>query len=220
MQIIPELDKAIVDLIQPNFENGPWICGGACMSWIQREEVPDTRDIDVYFKNEQQRQEFIRRLSSVNDYEPAEQDSKFDWLFVNGKGIKKEKDKPYQYTVVMDTNNSLTVWITIGQKQWTIQAIKLYYSDNINQIFDKFDITACKISTDGKTFRVGSPHTVHHIFEKIIDIPVLKKNSVARIVKYMAKGYSLTEETYDRLIFDNETIWDFGYDNSLEYSEQ
>ena len=195
---IPAVDKQIVDLINPNFETGPWICGGACMNWIQGQEIPDHRDIDVYFKNATQWQLFVDQMKKVG----------YDTL------------NNFSYTHVTDTKNSLTFWLESGNRKWTIQAIKLYYSDSIEEVFSKFDITACKISTDGQKYKVGSLDTVNHIFNKILDIPELKNNSVARVVKYLSKGYTLTEETYEKLITSQTTVWDFNYDSSLEYSEQ
>jgi hypothetical protein len=199
---IPSDDKTIVDIIQPDFENGPWICGGACMSWIQGEEVPSFRDIDVYFKNETQRQQFVDKLRNIH-----------------------LTDSKFSHSMVQDTENSSTMWIHEKDergndvRQWTVQAIKLYYSNTVEEVFGKFDITACKIATDGKTYRVGSLDTIDHIKNKIIDIPSLKQNSVSRITKYLAKGYILTEDTYNRLIFATDTVWDFKYDHSLEYSK-
>jgi hypothetical protein len=195
---IPQLDKQIVDLIKPDFVNGPWICGGACMSWIQGQELPAYRDIDVYFKNETQWHLFVTQMKKI-------------YVDTNGK---------FSYTHVTETDNSLTFWLKAAGHQWTIQAIKLYYSETIEEIFSKFDITACKIATDGNTFKVGSSETVNHIFNKIIDIPDLKLNSVARVIKYLAKGYTLTEETYDKLSASTTTVWDFKYDTGIEYSEQ
>jgi hypothetical protein len=195
---IPQIDKQIVDIINPDFESGPWICGGACMSWIQGEELPTYRDIDVYFKNATQWQLFVTQMKKI-------------YPDTNGR---------FSYTHVVETDNSLTFWLQADGHQWTIQAIKLYYSETIEEIFSKFDITACKIATDGKTFKVGSPETVNHIFNKIIDIPELKLNSVARVIKYLSKGYTLTEETYDKLSASTTTVWDFKYDTSIEYSEQ
>lgn len=195
---IPYIDKQIVDLIKPNFETGPWICGGACMSWIQGSEIPAYRDIDVYFKNATQWKIFVDQM----------------------KKIAVDTKNKFSYTHVFDSENSLTFWLKADDRTWTIQAIKLYYSESIEEIFSKFDITACKIATDGNTYRVGSPDTVNHIFNKILDIPELKLNSVARVIKYLSKGYTLTEDTYDKLTASTTTIWDFQYDNSIEYSER
>lgn len=192
---VPEYDQEIVKIINPDFEKGPWICGGAPMAWVQGEDIGQYRDVDVYFKSAAQQIKFVMDMQVAIGY---------------------------QFEGVCDTTNSTTFRMYSEKnrdKHWTVQAIKLYYSEIVEEIFEKFDITACKIATDGKSLRIHEDDTIHHIFDKILHMDDLKNNAVARCVKYMAKGYSLDQETYDKIAFASNTTWNFGYDSASEYSE-
>lgn len=199
MQIIPWVDRKIVKLIEPDFENGPWICGGACIQWFQGKEVSKYSDIDIYFKNDAQRTEFVSNLTKKS----------------------LEDNAKFKFEHVVDTANAHTFNIKIDSNTWKLQAIKLYSGDTIQDVLDQFDINACKISTDGHQFVFGSDNTVQDILYQKINIPVIKKNSISRVIKYMGKGYDLTEDAFDLLFNSNaDLITDFNYDPNTEYNNE
>lgn len=196
LDIIPEEDRKLVELIHPDFENGPWICGGACINWLQNTPVPFHSDVDVYFKNSHEHKEFINRMCASDEGD-------------------------FKYRCEFDSTNATTFTITNNDKKWKVQAIRLYYNDTIFKVLNAFDIDACKIGLGRNEFVFGSDNTKEHILNKILYIPKLKTNSISRVVKYMIKGYDLTEETYE-LMFnsDNNLTTDFDYDPNKEYSEK
>jgi hypothetical protein len=50
---VHEDDRAVVNLIDPEITNGPWIAGGAVLNWYNNEPI-DYSDIDVFFKDQKQ----------------------------------------------------------------------------------------------------------------------------------------------------------------------
>ena len=50
---VHEDDRAVVNLIDPEITNGPWVAGGAVLNWYNNEPI-DYSDIDVFFKDQKQ----------------------------------------------------------------------------------------------------------------------------------------------------------------------
>lgn len=57
------IDARILDMIRPDFENGPWIAGGAALSSYLGLDN-DGADIDVWFKNSKQFDETLIAIKS------------------------------------------------------------------------------------------------------------------------------------------------------------
>lgn len=46
-------DQAILDLVRPNLETGPWIAGGSVLRWIDKRPV-GFHDIDIFVRDQEQ----------------------------------------------------------------------------------------------------------------------------------------------------------------------
>jgi hypothetical protein len=64
---IPEADYYPVNVISPDIDDGPWIAGGAVLSWYFGEEVLSGQDIDVFCKNKLQADAVVNQVLSCPD---------------------------------------------------------------------------------------------------------------------------------------------------------
>jgi hypothetical protein len=186
-------DKPIVEIIAPNMVNGPWIAGGACIHWLRNEgslthSVQHWTDIDIYCSSTKQIEEVLERMLNA---------------------------KIYDVVVSHDSNNAVSLHVRkkgIGAsgKLYTIQIIKKTVYNTPEDVINDFDIIACKIISDGNDY-IAADQTLADIYNKVVRIEKLKPESSRRLLKYLAKGYSLDADTYKRLGEQKETIWSFGY---------
>ena len=49
---IPRVDRRVLNLVNPNIENGPWIAGGSVIRWMQGLSMNSFSDIDVFFHDQ------------------------------------------------------------------------------------------------------------------------------------------------------------------------
>lgn len=185
-EIFPSADDmTIIDIIEPTMANGPWIAGGACIHWLSNPyvSVSGITDIDVYVKDTDQ----------LN--------------FLRQKILTSSR---YSSSLVSNTGNAVTFKI-VGPKTWIVQIIKVHTGNTPAEVLDDFDIQACKIITDGHNI-YAEPNALDDAANKIIRINNIKEDSVRRITKYLMKGYSLDEDTFNRLSSFPEVNWDFEYE--------
>jgi hypothetical protein len=97
---------------------------------------------------------------------------------------------PFSY---IETDNSYT-FTPNTDDGIQVQFIKKRFYNDLSEIFDDFDITACKISTDGVDF-YASDDTYHHIDNNILHIEKFHDKSIKRFTKYVQYGFAPTKET-------------------------
>lgn len=102
--------------------------------------------------------------------------------------------------------------LTFSYNDYMIQIIKMY-TGTVETVLNSFDITACKVATDGFEL-FAMPNAIDHIQEKKIEILEPKPESVRRVIKYLIKGYSLDDTTFDRIAAKQDTVWKYGYESA------
>jgi hypothetical protein len=185
-------DQEPVSIIEPDFEQGPWIAGGAALRWYQRLPVGES-DIDVFCKDSRQAQSVIDKIKSYNRF-----------------NVKHESD------------NAITIeyhrkddWAT----SWTIQIITRRYFSSLREVIDNFDITVCQIGTCGREW-LTAPPTARDIREHNLRFTgKLHPTSVKRLTKYWVYGFRPVEGTLENLVLDANVKWKFDdigdYDNAF-----
>jgi len=106
-------------------------------------------------------------------------------------------------------NGELTTFKKDGVK---IQLVTKLYYDNMENVIDTFDITACRHITDGKII-VTKYSSIRDTFKKRINLHVIHYPSATmkRIQKYIQKGFVLTNsavETYIDHIYTSGAVGD------------
>ena len=179
-------------------KDGPWIAGGAALAWYKGETIDSLTDVDIFFANK----------------------DNFDWVdkifndvLTNPNDKLDDFSKLFSKDVLVGTNpyihrshNATTIRFSIQTKIYTIQLIKARFHDNIQSVIDSFDISVCKVATDGKHFYLGE-NTAHDINNKILRYDgEFKMNSLPRILKYQTYGYKPTDELVQRMR-DSESLY-------------
>lgn len=181
---IPKYDTIAVELIEPDMHRGPWIAGGAALQWYQDKEV-GLHDIDVFCRTPQQAQQLIDKL--LRKYSDNTQ-----LLF--------KSENAYTISVIPDRYVA---------KSWKIQIITKEYFDNVEQVLNRFDITVCKIATDGFTWHLG-PQMAADLRTRTLRMVYVKPDSIKRYSKYMAYGFMPTDGLFEQVV--TAADWDLEVD--------
>lgn len=168
---VPLEDSEPFTLIKPNMKTGPWIAGGTALLWYQGKPA-GLHDIDVFCKNEQQARKIIDRL------------------------VRENNDKTH---VLFESENAVTISLTCGGKSWKIQVIIKEFFNTVADVVDRFDITVCKIATDGFSWHKG-PQQAADLRTRSLRMTHIKGDSIKRYSKYMAYGYRPVEGLYDDIL--------------------
>jgi hypothetical protein len=161
----------LIELLPKCTENGPWIAGGSLHRTYRK--IPLTNaDVDVFFKNKEQFEQFVAAISLRS-------------LFSNYK---------IESTIYSEWHCTLT--IKYMDVDWKIQCVTFKYFDNIEELFKSFDINVCRIAYDGTNVVCGE-----NVLNEI-NSNKLKFNegsiyypsvTLKRLVKYVKMGYDVED---------------------------
>lgn len=187
LETVVEEDLEPASLINPR-PTGPWICGGAVLSWYQGRPVAAS-DIDVFCFDQQQ----------------------FD-------GVQNALMETGRAVVSIDTKNAITFMYTSENKidTWKIQLIKKSFYDNIENVLDSFDISVCKIGTNGHRY-IANDQTYNDIHNRVLRMEYpLREGAVKRFAKYIAYGYIPVSGLHQEIVSNTETKWEFDFSEDYD----
>ena len=204
MNTVHKDDQEIVDILQLNIHNGPWIAGGAVLNWYN--DTPVQSDIDIFCANEKQAKALLKRIKlSVSNY-------KCTVVYDTDNAITLDviKYKPEESTAF--TMVSLT---PVVLEQWKLQIIKHKYYNSMQDIVDAFDISVCQIATAGDEW-IMCDNTAKDIRERNLRMILpLRKSSAKRLLKYWSYGYRPVDglvESMDKEVYFEKTVkGDYGF---------
>jgi len=173
--LVNESDRVAVFAIKPDMKAGPWIAGGAVLRWYQGQSIA-LNDIDIYCNSVHQATELAKRLHKQFPNIEEQFSSKF----------------------------ATTYFVNTPDKDWTIQIIKTRDFDDPQDIISGFDISVCKLVTDGTTLAVGK-HTAYDIKHNLLRIDDIRPDSIKRFAKYIAYGYMPVEGLFNRIVNNPES---------------
>lgn len=239
MRTICHIDDAqMIELISPNLETGPWICGGAALSWYNNKPA-GLSDIDVFFASEEQFRTHTEKFSDLKSAYPklilcGTHASINATTYKIGIATPPESLVRSIATPPVSLVRSLAAKILnlglttepsflsipiseLTVPTWNVQYIKHTFYDNIDQVLDQFDITVCKIGTDGNSFytAAGAAADIHN---KVLRMKYpLKSECVKRLFKYWSYGYEPTHDLLDKIQLEQQQLnWEF--DDSDSYN--
>jgi len=184
-------DRIIVNAINPNMETGPWIAGGAALAWYNGDHVGRS-DIDIFSRNVGQFHDMHATIMKLGAHIVYQSES------ANTYGLNDEN----------------------GTKIYTLQLICRRYFDTAQELLENFDISVCKVVTDGDHFVLGDG-TALDINDKVLRMRTpLNQDAVKRLVKYWCYGYYPTDELLEEVRTDTNLKWQFvgqdgEYDNAF-----
>lgn len=221
-----EFFKSVVDAVNPNFDTGPFIAGGYPMRVYMGADLW-CHDVDIFCTSPEQ-VEYIRSLFFIEKNEICINDEddtfiKNDKISVNivednttmwkkNNLVAKELVRKNWY--MHESNNAYTISSSVDQRK-IVQIIKKPV-DSIEDLFNNIDATCCRIATDGKDF-IASDETYHAIEHKIFDVPNVRNNTIKRMTKYVAYGFTPSQETIQKLHARKDSLeWNFINDSDYQ----
>ena len=161
----------LIELLPKCTENGPWIAGG-CLHRTYRKLPLTNADVDVFFKNKEQFEQFVSAISLTS-------------LF-SGYTIES--------TIYSEWHCTLT--IKYMDVDWKIQCVTFKYFDNIEELFKSFDINVCRIAYDGTNvvYEDGILNQINNNKLKFNEGSIYYPSvTLKRLVKYVKMGYDIED---------------------------
>ena len=185
-----EFFTKLIEALPVDIENGPWIAGGFPLS-VYRSDDLFSHDIDYFFKNNDQYMDYVNKFKTIFNELDVKVEGEEEGVFNTCKEIMLLLSKPFN---CIETDNSYTFSPNNENCHHKVQFIKKQFYNSLEDVFDDFDITACKIATDGIDF-YASDETYHHIDNNILHINKFHQKSIKRFTKYVQYGFKPTKET-------------------------
>lgn len=161
----------LIELLPKCTENGPWIAGGSLHRTYRK--IPLTNaDVDVFFKNKEQFEQFVSAISLSS-------------LFSNYK---------IESTIYSEWHCTLT--IKYMDTEWKIQCVTFKYFDNIEELFKSFDINVCRIAYDGTNvvYADGVLNDINNNKLRFNQGSIYYPSvTLKRLVKYVKMGYDVED---------------------------
>ena len=168
-----------VTVINPNFETGPWIAGGAGLRWYQGIPVGES-DIDVYCSSPMQAEKVQQAL--------------FDLMICSQR---------------YKSDNAVTLEVSKDNQTWTVQIIKKNYFTEMQKVIDSFDISVCQVATDGNTYLLGKHTAKDIRERNLRMRMPLQADALKRLVKYWTYGYRPVDGLLDAIQNNPVGRWEF-----------
>ena len=151
--------------------DGPWVAGG-CLHRTYRKLPLENADVDVFFKNKEQFEQFVS-VMSLNSFTA---------------GYKIES------TIFSEWHCTLT--IKYMDVDWKIQCVTFKYFDNIEELFKSFDINVCRIAYDGNNV-IYEQNVLNEIKSNTLKFNegsiYYPSVTLKRLVKYIKMGYDVED---------------------------
>jgi hypothetical protein len=198
----PITDKTYRRLIKQfiphcNFKTGAWVAGGSVRKvWF---DLPwESQDIDLFFANQDQFDQLKTHLSKI----PITDNTAIFDLDLNFQSIAPLKSTNL---AEYETNNAVTYTVytdkEFDHKPFKIQAIKRYFVNNINELFQSFDFTVTQFATDGKIM-VTTRQALKDCEEKRLQMieGTARSINALRTIKYTAYGFEPVDALMEQVI--------------------
>jgi hypothetical protein len=156
-------------------EQGPWLAGGSI--WKAIENTPIEHDIDFFFANREQYNEFIRTIKAI----------------------------PYVYRIVNNKENPFN--LSLGyhvhgngyNKTIKVQLIHYKFFPTMKELLDGFDFTACQFGFDGTHLYTGNTALDDLRNREIIFNNVRSVTSSAiHLKKYLDRGFKVPTKEQEK----------------------
>jgi hypothetical protein len=168
-----------VSVINPNFEKGPWIAGGAGLRWYQGIPVGES-DIDVYCSSPMQAEQLQQKI------------------FASMACTEKYK-----------SDNAVTLEVSKDDQTWTVQIIKKNYFTDMQKVIDSFDLSVCQVATDGNTYLLGNHTAKDIRERNLRMRMPLQADALKRLIKYWTYGYRPVDGLLEAIQHNPVGRWEF-----------
>ena len=168
--------KLVLSLLPPlSLTDGPWIAGGAIRK-IYQNKPWHTGDIDIFFKDNNQRLEWCKE-------------------FCHTMLCRATKNYTMNIRQLLNTKNAETWEINGLGSSAKLQLIKKYYGESYSMIWNRFDFTVCQFAADQNTI-VASPAAIKDTDNnKLLVVNLANSKCLPlRIMKYFSYGFDVADD--------------------------
>lgn len=178
----------ILEILPKCHSNGPWVAGGSLLRTLTGESFLDG-DIDVFFQNKQQFENYVYELVSNSSSDEPHNDH------------NDRTNKHYIVKHRTPTEWHTTIVLEYLGREWKIQCVKFIYFNCIESLFNSFDFDICMLAYDGESL-FSDNQTLDAIKNKKIALRNIKYPAVTlyRLVKYMRRGYDISDSDVQLIV--------------------
>ena len=183
------LPSNIVKAIQPNYKTGPWIAGGCARCMWQNEAI---NDVDIWVANSNQILELTQRFSRHL-----------------GVGVSFSTDNALTFDYYTTAKGGY-------ESKWKLQIIVRKRFSKLEEVFDDFDFTVCKIATNGEGRFYMTEEVADDLENRRLRVERFNKEGfLERWAKYTMYGFDMPKESLRAHLDDTELVWSLGDGRSL-----
>lgn len=119
-----------------------------------------------------------------------------------------------RYLSLHTTENADTYDLDVENTRYTVQLIKHFYTD-IDDLLDKFDITVCRVASDGTNWHIGEKFSAD-LRDRRLRLVKLHPKILRRVIKYWSYGYEPDRKTLE-MLNDPTVLWDYSASPDEDY---
>lgn len=186
---VPLPDREVFDMLELSRYDAV-VAGGCARMWWSGHPVGQ-QDVDLWFSNEK------NCLLMIHDLHCSS----------TKKGMSFAKHH--------DSENALTYKLESTHGEYTLQFIRRCY-DSVDQLLGDFDITVCKIATDGKRWHVGENY-ISDLATRTLRVVKTHPRIAKRVLKYIAYGFTPALETLSTVINTPDLRIDYSTGDAGDY---
>lgn len=185
--IAPSLDVSFLNCLELN-KYGAYIAGGCALRWYQDLPVGN-HDIDVWFTSSESLEEMKASLFSQIKFKHC--------------------------NIIFQSDNADTIELELDDITYRVQLIKKYYN-TIDELLERFDISVCKVATDGNSWILGKDFA-QDLRHRRLRVTAHHPKILRRVMKYWTYGFEPMDYTLHTIIESADTEWDFQQKETEDY---
>lgn len=198
-----------------NVGKGAWIAGGAARCLFLGSPI---NDIDVWYPNEKLWQHACHAVNRYRVSSPYETDNattitvSSDWTKENKESLTNGAS--IDWLDVLKTTTSIFTDNTINE--YKVQMIKKKFYNNIEEIFNDFDFSVCKVATDGQGEFIFDNLALEDIaHQRLRCTRYSPEGFLTRFIKYNIYGYKMPKEELKHYLSMPDLDWKVKDDSTL-----
>ena len=185
--LIPQLDRGLFENLQLE-QHDAWVAGGCALRWYQNLPVGE-HDVDVWFSSAAAKDAMLASLMANKNF--------------------------HRCNVIFTTENADTLECDINDRSYRVQLVKKSY-EAITDLLESFDISVCKIATDGKSWILGE-NFAQDLKMRRLRVVSYHPKILRRVMKYWTYGFQPDDLVLQKIIQSDNIEWNFYQKETEDY---
>ncbi len=178
---------------------GAWIAGGAARCLFLGSPI---NDIDVWYSNVGQWSEASNRVNAVRVSSP--------YTTENATTVNISVDWDPETTLGTYKKSILNIFssTTNNTQEYKVQLIRKKFYSSLEEIFNDFDFSICKVATDGQGTFIFDDLALEDLAHKRLRCTKYAANGfITRFIKYNIYGYKMPAEEINSYLNQPDLDW-------------